>query len=462
MGVVSGGGVASDEGGVISDGGGVASDEGGVISDGGSDEGRVVSDEGGVVSDEGGVVSDEGRVVGDGGRVVSDGGRVDSDGGGVVSDEGRVVSDEGGVVSEDEGVAMMSHNHQADMPAVAIVTSDHRDKMSGMASWEVDDVADRQVPMPRLDPAPDHAPSKQTVSGSGLFEDTQPSSCTLTSDSTSSLGSTHNHFGASLASSSSTFSLNDSSPLPYPHHSPQLSLSFSAGDLETHLLQASHHMSTHGYYNSVEVEINPFALEFQAGVSENADSAYPGPPPPPPPLARIGSDIFSPLPTCCADGMARREIPSKAFQDVRFQEYIKTLDHSPPSVQDYITFKMRVIGDLIEETYADKLNQAMDEVFYELVKENLTWNTFKTVSKRLLVQGARIQDGIMLIPCFARQLVDFVPGLGATIEDYTAAVLDNYAADHILGMGGWVSTCTCMCMPWGLGEYMHVHAMGTG
>lgn len=340
---------------------------------------------------------------------------------------------------------MVTHDHtyaDSDVRAVAIVTHES-DKMAaggGVAPWNGEFLQEADnTPLP--DTSSDHTPSKQA---GGFCEDAQPSSCTLTSDSSSSLGSTHNHFSAG-----STFSLSDSSPLSRrPHHysSPHLSLSFSAGDLETHLLQPSQHFSTHGYYNSVEVEIDPFALEFQAGVSGSADDACSGPSP----LARNASDIFSPLPTC--DVLStRREIPQKAFQDVRFQEYIKTLDHSPPLVQDYITFKMRVIGDLIEETYADKLNQAMDEVFYELVKENLTWNTFKTVSKKLLMQGTKVQDGILLIPCFARQLADCLPGLGATIEGYTADVLNNYAADHILGMGGWVSTCTCMCMLLGAG-----------
>jgi hypothetical protein len=146
---------------------------------------------------------------------------------------------------------------------------------------------------------------------------------------------------------------------------------------------------------------------------------------------------MTPLPM----GGARKEIPKRAFQDPRFLDYISHLDHEPV-LQDYITFKMAIIGDLIEEKYADKLNQAMDEVFMELVKKQfVSWHTFRHVSKRLLVEGKKIQDGIMLIPCFARQLMDYVPGFSSTIGQYTEQVLEKYAADNILGMGGWVSTC---------------------
>ena len=101
---------------------------------------------------------------------------------------------------------------------------------------------------------------------------------------------------------------------------------------------------------------------------------------------------------------------------------------------------MAVIGDLITEQYREKLSQAQDKVLFELeAQESLSLTTFKDVSKRLLLQGRKIPDGIFLIPTFARQLLDFVPHLGSTIEHYTQIVLDTYASDKVIRMGGWVS-----------------------
>ena len=114
---------------------------------------------------------------------------------------------------------------------------------------------------------------------------------------------------------------------------------------------------------------------------------------------------------------------------------------------------MDKIGDLIEERYAEKLNQALDEVFVELVKQEfVSLSTFIHVSKQLLLKGRKMQDGIFLIPTFARQLLDFVPQLGGTIKHYTQIVLDTYASDRVLGMGGWVS----LSMATGAVLYTHV------
>ena len=221
---------------------------------------------------------------------------------------------------------------------------------------------------------------------------------------------------------------------PASYVSPQLSLSQSAGDF---FCQTATHRTNRAYYSSTEVEVNPFALEFQQGLSASGGSG-----------TSEGSSLKhsiskinrSPLPTILTcKTPSPKEIPPKAYQDPKFVAYIKTLDHEA-DVKDYITYKMQRIGDQIELKYADKLNRAVDEVFYELVKESLSWQTFKAVSTRLLLQGNRVQDGIMLIPAFARQLRDMMPQWSTRIGSYTEEMLHTYAEDHILEMGGWVSS----------------------
>ena len=49
-----------------------------------------------------------------------------------------------------------------------------------------------------------------------------------------------------------------------------------------------------------------------------------------------------------------------------------------------------------------------------------------------------MQDGIFMIPCFARRLLECVPNIRDTIASYTEMVIDNYTADLILDVGGWV------------------------
>ena len=243
-------------------------------------------------------------------------------------------------------------------------------------------------------------------------------------------------------------SLDDqSSPLSYHHRqfsSPHLSLSLTSEDLNSYVISAplGSHFTPHGTYSTLEVDVDPFAKEFRCGPKIEEDYSLSRsyvPTSPGHSCSRSSPNLIQhPSDIQCFPHPAVPGIPLTAFQDPKFCKYAETLDHTLV-LSDYITYKMRVIGDRIEEKYADKLDQAVEEVFYELVKENLTWNSFSSVAKRLLWEGARIQDGIMLIPCFARQLVDCVPHLGETIGHYTETILDNYAAESILGMGGWVS-----------------------
>ena len=139
------------------------------------------------------------------------------------------------------------------------------------------------------------------------------------------------------------------------------------------------------------------------------------------------------------EGLALRQIPSTAYENPKFLEYIKRLNRQE-NIEDYIAYKIAVIGDQIEIQYRDKLDMAVEEVFYEVVKESLTWKTFSSVATKLQLQATRVQDSVMLIPAFARQLRDKMPNFGTAIGKYTTTMLDNYASEQIMDMGGWVSS----------------------
>ena len=58
-----------------------------------------------------------------------------------------------------------------------------------------------------------------------------------------------------------------------------------------------------------------------------------------------------------------------------------------------------------------------------------------------MVQGQQMQDGN---PCFTRCLLECIPNMRDTIASYTEMVIDNYAADLILDVGGWVGVRVCV------------------
>ena len=462
-------GVVSDGGGVVSDGGGAGSDDGGVVG-----SGRDVAGEGGMASSVGGVagsdekegVSGRGEMLGSGGGISDD----ESDGDEVGDYEHSLTSARlafggiRGIPPENAGLMMgydavvlpeeVGHvlGRGSIMEVEYSLSHDAVMKMKRHEQLERDEQRENEEERTVLDD-PEY-----------LDNNVVPSTSSLTSDSHSSLHipPAAPHYPLPAASNSESSSAlssqvswaSESSPLVQSkrYTSPQLSLSLSGGDLAAHFVQPSLslHPTSHGHYSTVEVDVDPFAAEFEAGLNHGSimSTAADGPSTSHASLLP-DSDYLTPHPR---PGY-KKEIPRKAFQDPRFLAYIRTLDHEP-EVQDYITFKMAMIGDLIEEQYAEKLNQALDEVFVELVKQEfVSFATFKHVSKRLLLQGRKIQDGIFLIPTFARQLLDFVPQLGGTIEHYTHMVLDTYASDNILGMGGWVSVhMVAVVIQWVLGS----------
>ena len=97
-----------------------------------------------------------------------------------------------------------------------------------------------------------------------------------------------------------------------------------------------------------------------------------------------------------------------------------------------------MIGDQIDQKYDQQLNQALDAIIYEVMKENVSWQSFRKVSQKLMLQGQHMQDGILMILCFACRLLECAPNMRDTIANYTQMVMDNYAMDLILNVGGWV------------------------
>ena len=106
-----------------------------------------------------------------------------------------------------------------------------------------------------------------------------------------------------------------------------------------------------------------------------------------------------------------------------------------------------MIGDQIDKKYDQQLNQALDDIIYEVMTNNVSWKSFRCMSQKLMVQGQQMQDEIFMIQCFARRLLECIPNMRDTIASYTEMVVDNYTADLILDVGGWVgvrvSGCVC-------------------
>ena len=232
----------------------------------------------------------------------------------------------------------------------------------------------------------------------------------------------------------------------------------------------------HGYYNTAVVEVNPFSVEFDQGVEEKSlqeakiltktvshsrqtslqhtDSVQNGSfetfetsfNSQETSLTQLsvnktyGANVLTPKPA-----EPGSQIPAQAFKDPKFLEFIKTLNHEPNRA-DYICYQLRVIGDGIDVKYDKKLNGALDDIFMEAVKNNVSWETFSSISKRLLLEGQRIQDGIFMITCFGRRLAEMTPQLGDRVTGFTHRVLDTYASDFIWNSGGWVSVCVCVCV----------------
>ena len=134
------------------------------------------------------------------------------------------------------------------------------------------------------------------------------------------------------------------------------------------------------------------------------------------------------------------QIPAHAFSDPGFLQFIERLDCKPTN-SHYVRYKLLTIGDEIEQIYDDQLKHALDDIFMETIESSVSWERFNAISKRLLLQGQKVQDGIMLITCFGRRLAEMVPNVGDTVTGFTQLVVDTYASEKLLSIGGWLSVC---------------------
>ena len=201
--------------------------------------------------------------------------------------------------------------------------------------------------------------------------------------------------------------------------SPQMSFVASESDLQ--LITGLHSLHTgtpHGYYQ----DANPFQVEFSEALK-----------------GKEGVELAG---TTDEEGLSDQSeisevLPPHLLEDTNFRDYVSKLGRIPKK-SDYISYKIAMIGDQIDQKYDQQLNQALDAIIFEVMKENISWQSFRNVSQKLMLQGQHMQDGILMIPCFARRLLECVPNMRDTIAGYTQMVMDNYATDLILNVGGWV------------------------
>lgn len=235
------------------------------------------------------------------------------------------------------------------------------------------------------------------------------------------------------------------------------------------------HHTPHGYYSGAVVEVDPFAIAFQQGsvaaqdqistdVTYSTQMSYQA-------TTFNGSDTFeasfvsqgvvhtsasvsSPCPSLPVTPIELEgQVPARAFKDTKFLKFVDTLDHKPTKA-DYISYQLRMIGDQIDLKYDDKLNHALDAIFMDVYKNRISWETFSMISKKLLLEGQKLQDGIFLITCFGRRLAELTPQFGDTVTGFTNDVLDKYASNLIMNFGGWVSVCVCDDEFWCMNVYV--------
>ena len=79
------------------------------------------------------------------------------------------------------------------------------------------------------------------------------------------------------------------------------------------------------------------------------------------------------------------DLPPHLLDDPNFRIYLAGLDHKPTR-SDYISYKIALIGDAIDAKYDTQLNQALDALFTEVLKNTITWDSFSQAAKKLMLQ----------------------------------------------------------------------------
>lgn len=216
--------------------------------------------------------------------------------------------------------------------------------------------------------------------------------------------------------------------------SPQFSVSSTNSATTTPFPSLLHPCTPHGSYHVVNAQENPFAVQFLAAVEENMTK-----------LKAQGSEdatqkgLRHSSASTTSSSSKGHELPPKALQDQGFVEYVAMLGRKPKR-SDYISYKIALIGDRIDQKYDQQLNQAFEDVFSEVWKSSISWDSFSVAARRLLWQGKKVQDGIFMIPCFGRRITECFPDMKDRITRYTRQVLETYAGNWILEYGGLVSS----------------------
>ena len=227
-----------------------------------------------------------------------------------------------------------------------------------------------------------------------------------------------------------------------------------------------HRSGHHGHYTPIQIdkEFNPFNYEFEQDPAEvpkskgrsgrrlESDSAGV-------PLSQRSPRVnpryydssrsppMSPGPPQCRTAEKKQKgIPPSAYDDPSFRQYLKTLSH-PPTYDDYISYRvvrrLVVIGDNIEVRYKDKINNALDNIYMDMMKKTFSFKNFSAIANRLLLESKRMQDRVFMIPLLARRLKEEVtPQMASAVGNYTEMFMDNFVTKYLMSMGGWVSyTC---------------------
>ena len=235
------------------------------------------------------------------------------------------------------------------------------------------------------------------------------------------------------------------------------------------------------YYTPIEVdeEFNPFNYEFEQGSipSQHSPEVIPKskggsgrvePDSASVPLSQRSPRVkprrydssrsphASPGQTCRTAEVKRKTIPPSAFDNPSFRQYIRNLSH-PPTYDDYLSFRvvhrLVVIGDDIEVRYKEKINNALDNIYMDIMKDTFSFKNFSAIANRLLLESKRMQDRVFMIPLLARRLKEEVtPQMAGAVGKYTEMFMDNFVTKYLMSLGGWVSVYMYVCM----NECVHV------
>ena len=172
--------------------------------------------------------------------------------------------------------------------------------------------------------------------------------------------------------------------------SPQLSLTSAKNSLHlpshpymTGLSLYPH--TTHGYY-SYDEEVNPFSVQFQEALKESEEQTQER-------LARSqnrgeAAAFTSQQTSASASRHQSTDLQPHLLDDPNFRIFLAGLDHKPTR-SDYISYKIVLIGDAIDAKYDTQLNQALDALFTEVLKNTITWDSFSRAAKKLMLQVSK-------------------------------------------------------------------------